>query len=260
MRRCSCSCASTSPGGRATARPRCRSCASTQHFRSIALRGPCGRFACRPLAEPEDYLAERLRADGLADPWDPALSGVSPTPRAKPPPPPVDPDELARLRHEAVGATHGREAAAAALKHVKGTDRFLRERIHELDRAQIERRTAWQEHRERRYRNFAFASLAPIAAGLGMFVFGSAHLAKLSAIRQGKLEFASQAEYDAAKADAARSTAIGHLVALPLLAAGITMFVLGVRKPRVGGRISVTGDGLRVRFEAAAEDVSQDMP
>ncbi|MCY0987060.1 hypothetical protein OV203_07995 [Nannocystis sp. ILAH1] len=223
-------------------------CDSTAHFRSIVLSAPDGRFACRPRVEPEDYLAQQLRADGLADPWDPVMSGVSATPRTKPPPPPVDPDALARLQHEAVGATHGREAAAAALKHVKGTDRFLRERIHELDRAQIERRTAWQEHRERRYRNFAFASLAPIAAGLGMFVFGSAHLAKLSAIRQGKLEFASQAEYETAKDDAARSTAIGHLVALPLLAAGITMFVLGVRKPRVSGRISVTRDGLLVRF------------
>ncbi|WP_434420029.1 hypothetical protein [Nannocystis pusilla] len=189
--------------------------------------------------------SEASEVDGLAAAWESDAAGVTATPRVRPP---VDPDTLARLRREAVGATHGREAAAAALKHVKGADRVLRERIHELDQAQSERRTAWQEHLERRYRNFAFASLAPTAAGLGMFVFGAAHLAKLSAIRQGRLEFASQAEYAAAKADAARNTAIGHLVALPLLAAGITMFVLGVRKPRASGRISVTGDGLLVRF------------
>lgn len=223
-------------------------CESSQHFRSITLSGPHGRFTCRPLARPEDYLAEQLRLDGLADPWEPTASGVSATPRTKPPPPPIDPVALARLEREAVGAAHGREAAAAALKHVKGTDRALREQIDALDQVQIDRRAAWQERRERRYRNFAFASLAPITAGLGMFVFGSVHLAELYAIRHGKQEFASRAEYEAAKQDAARNTAIGHLVALPLLAAGITLFVLGVRKPRASGRISLTGDGLRVRF------------
>jgi hypothetical protein len=221
-------------------------CARTPHFTSIELRGPHGTARCKPAMTPEEHVAAQVRADGLAEPWVPAWSGTFATPVAGEAR--DDGEELARLRGELNAATQRVQASRAAHAHAAEAAEAAAGRLRGMDGAsavEAERRDVLDR---KKYNTMIMAS---IPVNLGGVVFGFLGLFSLMAwesIHDGTRQFASPGEREAALQRTSRNAIIGYAVGVPLIAAGLTLALVGARRLHRINRVTFSAGGVGFRF------------
>ena len=196
---------------------------------------------CRKLA-----ARTRKHDDRLARSWLPAPTSGRSTPRAA-----DDPwlAELPRLRGELAGAEAGLQAAQAARTHAGEAAEAARGTLSRLAGAQQEREAQW---RGRMYESVRpiWISGGVMTGGSAIAVFASMLLLEARGdITSGEKEFASDAERNAALRQNTNGQIACYSVAVPLLVAGVVLFVVGKRRWVASGiGLSASAGGFSLRF------------
>lgn len=221
-------------------------CARTPRFNSIELKGPHGTARCKPAMTPEAYVTRQVRADGLADAWLPAAAGEFATPVAGAAR--QDDAELVRLRADVSAAEQRTQASRAAHAHVRQEMEAAAERVRGAEGAsevEAEHRAAREK---RKYRKMIVAGI-PLNLTGGVFaIVGVFYLLAWQNIDDGTRQFESAGEREAALQRTSRGAIVGYAVGVPLLAAGLTLSLVGTRRLHRLNRLTFSAGGIGIRF------------
>lgn len=221
-------------------------CARTPIFKMIELKGPHGTARCKPAMTPAEYVAGLVRADGLAESWAPIVSGTFATPVVGAPR--GDDAELVRLRAELNAASQRTQASRAAHSHAEQGVEAVRARLGGMEgasEAEAEHEVALER---RKYHKMVIAGIPLNLGGVVFSLVGVFYLMAWQNIDDGTRTFDSAGEREAALRRTARGAIIGYAVGLPLIAAGLTLSLLGARGLKRVNRLTFSAGGIGVRF------------
>jgi hypothetical protein len=221
-------------------------CARTPRFKAIELKGPHGTARCKPAMTPEEHVAGLVRADGLATSWMPATGGTFATPVAGEAR--ADSEALVRLRAELNVATQRLQASRAAHAHAEQEADSVAERMRGMEGAS----EAEAEHKyaleKKRYNKMVIAGIPLNLGGVVFGLVGVFYLMAWQNIDDGTRKFDSAGAREEALRRTARGAIIGYAVGVPLLAAGLTLSLVGARGLSRINRLTFSAGGIGFRF------------